>query len=80
MQNVAKELDGAGVGYAANLLRRLYTTGAKNAKRMALLRLRWLTTVEKTQSSLNTLASANCNCLLEEKPSSNTGAAENTTA
>ena len=35
MQNVAKELDGAGVGYAANLLRRLSTTGAMHGKRMA---------------------------------------------
>ena len=48
MQNVAKELDGAGVGYAANLLRRLSTTGAGNGKRMALLRLRWLDTDEQT--------------------------------
>eukprot|EP01043_Picozoa_sp_COSAG02_P066874 COSAG02_NODE_10548_length_1916_cov_3.674188_3_plen_51_part_00 len=48
MQNVAKELDGAGVGYAANLLRRLYTMGAKNGKRMALLWFRWLITVEQT--------------------------------
>ena len=51
MHNVVKDLDGAGVGYAANLLRRLYTTGAKNGKRMiilALLRLRWLTIVEQT--------------------------------
>ena len=74
MQNVAKELDGAGVGYAANLLRRLSTTGAMHGKRMApapagfagwtllnehIVKTHWLFHSHSMLSSSNTDASEN---------------------
>ena len=78
MQNVAKELDGAGVGYAANLLRRRYTTGAKHGKGWSCSGFAGWTLLNKHIVKTHWLVPQRLPA--RRKPSSNMGASENTTA